>query len=246
MTLSALPPASPRILIIDDDEEIRALLTEYLGKAGFSVQSLPDGTRLMNVLQQDEVDLVVLDVMMPGHDGFTLCRMIRQFSSVPVIMLTAASDEADRVIGLELGADDYLAKPFSARELLARIKALLRRNQLAKTGAPTGEPRFLVFGQMRLDMLRRELLHGDGAVEALPGTEFSLLLLFLLHPNEVLDRDKISEVTRHRESNPLERGIDVQVSRLRQRLRDHRRDLLRSVRNQGYMLCCDVQREYQA
>ncbi|AOX99408.1 response regulator [Jeongeupia sp. USM3] len=232
------------ILLIDDDAEIRTLLTEYLGRAGFGVRALPDGSTLMSVLKQDAIDLVVLDIMLPGHDGFTLCRMIRQFSTVPIIMLTAASDEADKVIGLEFGADDYMAKPFSARELLARIKALLRRNQMAQTPASGAEPRYLVFGDWKLDVLRRELLHADGSVEPISGTEYALLSLFLRHAHEVLDRDAISEITRHRENNPLDRGVDVQVSRLRQRLRDGQRELVRAVRNQGYMLCADVRREY--
>lgn len=168
--------------------------------------------------------------------------MIRQFSSVPIIMLTAASEETDRVVGLELGADDYMAKPFSARELLARIKSLLRRNRIAQSGAGLSEPRFLVFGDWKLDLLRRELLHADGELEILSGTEFALLQLFLRHANEVLDRDAISEITRNRESNPLDRGVDVQVSRLRHRLRDQQRELIKSVRNQGYIFRASVQR----
>jgi two-component system OmpR family response regulator len=235
--------SSANILIIDDDSEIRELLTEYLGRAGFSVHSLPDGKELMDILKQDNTDLVVLDVMLPGHDGFTLCRMIRQFSTVPIIMLTAASDEADKVIGLEFGADGYMAKPFSARELLAQIKALLRRNQMVQP-AKTTEPRFWIFGDWHLDVFRRKLLHLDGTVDYMGSLDFSLLLLFLQHANQVLDRDAISEITRHRENLPMDRGVDVQVSRLRQRLRDDQRELIRAVRNQGYLFCCDVQREY--
>lgn len=230
------------LLLIDDDAEIRSLLTEYFTRSGFSVIALPDGEKLMQTLQQQAVDLIILDVMMPGMDGFTLCRMVRNTSSVPIIMLTAASDETDKVIGLELGADDYLAKPFSARELLARVKALLRRNQIVQS--PTAEARYLCFNGWKLDLLRRELINAQGVEEILSGIEFALLALFLRYPNQILDRDQISEITRRRENNPLERGIDVQISRLRQRLHDTDRRLLRTVRNQGYMLCCDVSREY--
>ncbi len=230
------------LLLIDDDGEIRALLTEYFTRAGFAVIALPDGEKLLATVREQAVDLIILDVMMPGLDGFTLCRMVRNMSSVPIIMLTAASDETDKVIGLELGADDYLAKPFSARELLARVKALLRRNQIAQSpGAPA---RYLCFEGWKLDMLRRELVDPRGETEMISGIEFALLSLFLRQPNQVLDRDQISEITRRRENNPLERGIDVQISRLRQRLRDGDRRLLRTVRNQGYMLCSDVSREY--
>ena len=188
------------------------------------------------------MDLVILDVMLPVDDGFTLCRKARQVSAVPIIMLTAASDESDKVIGLELGADDYLAKPFSARELLARVKALLRRNQIVQS--PGTEARFLCFNGWKLDLVRRELIDPQKQSEPLSGIEFTLLSLFLRHPNQILDRDQISEITRRRENNPLERGIDVQISRLRQRLQDSQRLLLRTLRNQGYMLCCDVTREY--
>ncbi|MGP2412210.1 response regulator [Yersinia sp. 2545 StPb PI] len=230
------------LLVIDDDEEIRSLLTEYFTKANFRVLSLPDGEHLLTTLKQESVDLVILDVMLPGDDGFTLCRKARQVSAVPIIMLTAASDESDKVIGLELGADDYLAKPFSARELLARVKALLRRNQIVQS--PGIEARFLCFNGWKLDLVRRELIDPQKQSEPLSGIEFTLLSLFLRHPNQILDRDQISEITRRRENNPLERGIDVQISRLRQRLQDSQRLLLRTLRNQGYMLCCDVTREY--
>ncbi|HGM5490473.1 TPA: response regulator [Serratia fonticola] len=230
------------LLLIDDDAEIRLLLTEYFTRAGFKVIALPDGETLLATLKQHPVDLIILDVMMPGMDGFTLCRMVRNISSVPIIMLTAASDETDKVIGLELGADDYLAKPFSARELLARVKAQLRRSQIAQT--PTAEARYLCFNGWKLDMLRRELLNPNGEAEAISGVEFALLCLFLRSPHQILDRDQISEITRRRENNPLERGIDVQISRLRQRIHDVDRRLLRTIRNQGYMMCCDVSREY--
>ena len=230
------------ILVVDDEKEIADLVEIYLVSDGYKVFKANNAKEGLEILDQEEIHLVLLDIMMPGMDGFTLCRMVRNISSVPIIMLTAASDETDKVIGLELGADDYLAKPFSARELLARVKALLRRNQIAQS--PTAEARYLSFNGWKLDLLRRELINAQGVEEILSGIEFALLALFLRYPNQILDRDQISEITRRRENNPLERGIDVQISRLRQRLHDTDRRLLRTVRNQGYMLCCDVSREY--
>jgi DNA-binding response OmpR family regulator len=189
-------------------------------------------------LAEGPVDLIVLDVMLPGDDGFTLCRAIREHSQVPIIMLTASSDETDRVVGLELGADDYLAKPFSARELQARIKALLRRARFARDE----NPRFVRFDRWRLDTLAHELVDTDGARTPLSGADFALLQLFLNHPNQVLDRDTISDVTRGRESLPLDRVVDVAVSRLRQRLGDQGRQpkLIKTVRGQGYLLTATV------
>lgn len=226
------------ILVVDDDVAIRELLEEHLTRVGYGVLTAADGEQMQAQLDSAHVDLIVLDVMLPGDDGFTLCRRIREQSRVPIIMLTASSDETDRVVGLELGADDYLAKPFSARELQARVKALLRRASFARSD----NPRFLLFDCWRLDTLAHELISEEGETTPLSGADFALLQLFLANPNEVLDRDTISDVTRGRESMPLDRVVDVAVSRLRQRLGDHGRNpkLIKTVRGAGYVLAASV------
>ena len=226
------------ILVVDDDLAIRELLHEHLSRVGYDVMTAAEGDSMRRTLSEARVDLIVLDVMLPGDDGFTLCREIREHSQVPIIMLTASSDETDRVVGLEIGADDYLAKPFSARELQARVKALLRRSGFNRAD----NPRFVCFDRWRLDTQAHELISDQGEATPLSGADFSLLQLFLAHPNEVLDRDTISGVTRGRESMPLDRVVDVAVSRLRQRLGDQGRipRLIKTVRGAGYLLAATV------
>ncbi len=232
---------SQSILVVDDNAEVRDLLQQYLTRAGFHVRSAGDGDELRATLAEAVPDLLVLDVMMPGDDGFTLCRWVREHFALPIIMLTASSDEADRIVGLELGADDYMAKPFSPRELLARIKALLRRSHLTHQGFK----RYLRFDQCRLDLQTHELTGNDGTHETLSGADFVLLKLFLDHPSQILDRDTISGVTRGRSSLPLDRVVDVAVSRLRQRLHDKGSQprLIRTVRGAGYVLTATVDYE---
>ncbi|MBW0147366.1 response regulator [Marinobacter arenosus] len=226
------------ILVVDDDASIRELLQEHLSRVGYEIHTAADGEQMRERLNAFPIELIVLDVMLPGDDGFTLCREVREHSQVPIIMLTASSDETDRVVGLEIGADDYLAKPFSSRELQARVKALLRRARFAKCE----NPRYILFDRWRLDTLTHELIDKDGQSTALSGADFALLQLFLSHPNQVLDRDTISGVTRGRESMPLDRVVDVAVSRLRQRLRDQGRNpkLIKTVRGAGYLLAATV------
>ncbi len=231
--------AKKQILVVDDDIEIKELLSEYLEQAGFSVLTAGEGKEMQRVLAVNEPDIIVLDVMMPGDDGFTLCQKIRRTSEVPIIMLTANSDEADRIVGLEIGADDYMAKPFSPRELQARIKALLRRSSYTK---PT-QGRYFIFSHWKLDTLTRELLNlTDNTTTALSGSEFNMLKLFVSNPNQVLDRDALSDATRGRESLPLERGIDIQLSRLRQKLGDNSKNpsLIKTIRGSGYVLITEV------
>ncbi|WP_339488120.1 response regulator transcription factor [Pseudomonas sp. EL_65y_Pfl2_R95] len=230
------------ILLVDDDQEIRELLQTYLSRAGFQVRAVGDGAGFRQSLTTESADLVILDVMLPDEDGFSLCRWVREhqrFAHIPVIMLTANSDEADRVIGLELGADDYLGKPFSPRELQARIKALLRRvNFSQERGAEV-----LAFEGWRLDMVSHRLFHIDGEEVILSGADFILLKLFLDNPQQILDRDTIGNATRGREVMPLERIVDMAVSRLRQRLRDIDKPprLIRTVRGSGYLLAAHVE-----
>ncbi|MGV8916242.1 MAG: response regulator [Pseudomonas sp.] len=234
---------SKSILLVDDDQEIRELLQTYLSRCGFAVRTVGDGAGFRQALNDEPSDLVILDVMLPDEDGFSLCRWVRQHprqSQVPIIMLTASSDEADRVIGLELGADDYLGKPFSPRELQARIKALLRRAQFGQEQRVSGE--VLVFDDWRLDMVSHRLFHRDGEEVILSGADFALLKLFLDNPQQILDRDTIGNATRGRELMPLERIVDMAVSRLRQRLRDTGKAprLIRTVRGSGYLLAANV------
>ena len=229
-----------QILIVDDDQEIRELLQEYLVRAGFDVLVAANGTDMYQHLQNEYPDLIILDIMMPGDDGFQLCQQVRRNSQIPIIMLTAASDEADRVIGLELGADDYIAKPFSPRELLARIKALLRRAEFRQPEKEGG--RRIRFAEWTLDTLSQHLTHEDGSKLDLTGSDFILLSLFLQNPGQALDRDSISDATRGRETLPMERGIDVQISRLRQKLGDNGKSprIIKTIRGSGYMLIAEV------
>lgn len=231
------------ILIVDDDQEIRELLKEYLSRAGFDVLTACDGVEMYQQLAQATPELIILDIMMPGDDGFSLCQQMRRKSQVPIIMLTAASDEADRVIGLELGADDYIAKPFSPRELMARIKALLRRAEFRQPEKETPQTgRKIHFAGWTLDTRTQLLNHEDGSQIDLTGSDFILLHLFLQHPGQILDRDTISDATRGRESLPMERGIDVQISRLRQKLGDNGKGprIIKTIRGSGYMLIAEV------
>jgi len=230
-----------RLLVVDDDQEIRELLTEYLQKNGFSVSSAAEGTSMRQLLSASHFDLVVLDIMMPGDDGFTLCKEIRAKSNIPIIMLTAGSDETDRIIGLELGADDYVGKPFNPRELLARIKAVLRRFEETTSSAKQIET--VKFGQFTLHMTNRELQYGIETPESLNGADFNLLRLFLTRPGEVLSRDDLSHHLRGRDASPFDRSIDVQISRLRSRLRDDGKSpqMIKTVRGAGYILTTPVE-----
>jgi two-component system OmpR family response regulator len=231
------------ILIVDDDGEIRNLLSAYLQKNGLRVTAVGDGKAMERALVAARIDLIVLDLMLPGDDGLTLCRQLRAKSDIPVLMLTARSDETDRVVGLEMGADDYLTKPFSARELLARIKVILRRARSLPVNLQPEDLREARFAGWTLNTLHRHLISPAGVVVALSGAEYRLLRIFLSHPNRVLNRDQLVDLTQGREADPLDRSIDVQVSRLRQRLGDDPRDpvLIKTVRGMGYVLSVPVE-----
>jgi two-component system, OmpR family, response regulator len=228
------------ILIVDDDREIRTLLAEYLDGNGYRTTAVPDGPGMWLALEKATFDLVVLDLTLPGDDGLVLCRTLRARSDLPVIMLTARGAPLDRIVGLEMGADDYLAKPFEPRELLARIRSVLRRT----SGTPKGDGaiRALRFGAWSLDMVARHLIDQDGIVVALSGAEFRLLSVFLERPNRILNRDQLLDLTHGREADSFDRSIDLQVSRLRQRLRDDARSpqLIKTVRSEGYIFSSTV------
>ncbi|MER9422146.1 response regulator [Mesorhizobium sp. M0317] len=234
------------ILIVDDDREIRELVSGYLKKNGLRATAVPDGRQMRAFLDTDSVDLIILDVMMPGDDGLVLCRQLRagKHKATPILMLTARNDETDRIIGLELGADDYLVKPFAARELLARINAVLRRTRMLPPNLQVTETgRLLKFGAWRLDTVARHLLDEDGTAIALSGAEYRLLCVFVDHPQRVLNRDQLLNLTQGREAEIFDRSIDLLVSRLRQRLRDDAREpaYIKTVRSQGYVLSMPVE-----
>jgi two-component system OmpR family response regulator len=232
-----------RILIVDDDEDIRKLLEEYLRKNGFDAQAVADGPAMREALVARPASLVVLDLMLPGEDGLSLCRQLRARSQVPVLMLTAKGDPVDRIIGLETGADDYLAKPFDPRELLARIRSVLRRAKALPADTEINVPESFSFSGWRLDTRERNLRAPDGVVVPLSGAEYRLLLIFLQNPNAVLSRDQLSNFTFGRDADPLDRTIDMQVSRLRERLRDGAREpaIIKTVRGKGYVLAVRVE-----
>ena len=234
--------ASDHILIVDDDAEIRSLLVAYLQKSGLKATAVADGKGMWQALDAVRVDLIVLDLMLPGDDGLTLCRKLRAKSEVPVIMLTARGEETDRIVGLEMGADDYLPKPFSPRELLARIKVILRRARSLPENLRPEDARHIRFADWTLDTAHRHLVSAAGVVTPLSGAEYRLLRIFLSHPNRVLNRDQLVDLTQGREADPLDRSIDVQVSRLRSRLGDDPRDprLIKTVRGEGYVLSVPV------
>ncbi|HET6521029.1 MAG TPA: response regulator [Geminicoccaceae bacterium] len=231
---------SPHILIVDDDREIRDLLARFLGKHGYRVDVAADGRAMARALEAGRFDLIVLDLMLPGEDGLSLCRRLRATSSLPVIMLTAMGEETDRIVGLEMGADDYLPKPFNPRELLARIKAVLRRAGTAGRADEVG--RTLAFEGWRLDLARRELRAPDGVLVPLTGGEFDLLVAFAERPRRVLTRDQLLDLTRGRAAAPFERSIDVQLSRLRRKIEPDPRqpELIKTVRGGGYMFTAEV------
>ncbi len=235
--------STPHILVVDDDREIRDLVVRYLDKHGMRAEAVANGRALFERLDNGRFDLVVLDIMLPGEDGLSLCRRLRAQSDLPIIMLTAMDEEADRVLGLEMGADDYLAKPFATRELLARIRAVLRRSGLSRKSAEApGET--LRFAGWRLDLGRRELVNPEGVLMPLTAGEFELLAALARRPGRVLSRDQLLDLTKGRDAAPFDRSIDVQVSRLRRKIEADPQApaLIKTVRGGGYLFTAAVER----
>jgi two-component system, OmpR family, response regulator len=233
------------VLIVDDDRAIRELVGGYLEKNGMRVSLAANGREMRQVLEGGAPDLIILDLMMPGEDGLVLCRELRagKFRAVPVLMLTARGEETDRIVGLEMGADDYLAKPFAVRELFARIRAVLRRTRMLPPGMQVTETApILAFGDWRLDTTARHLLDAQGTMVALSGAEYRLLRVFLDHPQRVLTRDQLLNLTQGRQADAFDRSIDLLVSRLRQRLRDVAREprYIKTLRSEGYVFSAAV------
>ena len=228
------------ILVVDDDREIRDLLSRFLVKHGLRVSTARDGVEMMRILDGAAIDLVVLDLMMPGEDGLSLCRRLRATTSLPVIMLTAMGEDTDRIVGLEMGADDYLPKPFNPRELLARIKAVLRRVNSLATNAPKGD--LAKFDGWTLDLGARRLSSPAGEEVELSTGEYDLLLAFATHPRRVLSRDQLLDLARGRSAAPFDRSIDIQVMRLRRKIEIDPKEprLIKTVRGGGYMFAAEV------
>jgi len=233
------------LLVVDDDREVRGLLSKFLGEHGFRVTQAADGQAMYQALKVGRFDLVILDVMLPGEDGLSLCRRLRATEATPVIMLTAAGTDTDRIVGLELGADDYLTKPFNPRELLARIKAVLRRtNALPPKAAQSRAPVF-AFAGWRLQAARRELHSPEGVLMPLSAGEFDLLMAFIEHPQQILSREQLLDLARGRSSVLFDRSIDVQVYRLRRKMEADPQApvLIKTVRAGGYIFTPEVTTE---
>jgi len=236
---------SPHILVVEDDGEISRLVARYLRDNDCRVSLACDGREMGRIMEANRIDLIVLDIMLPGEDGLSLCRRLRQDSSIPVIMLSAKGEEVDRIVGLEMGADDYLAKPFNPRELLARVRAVLRRSALAAL-APSGKrARVLNFRGWRLDCALRKLTNPQGSAIAVTSGEFDLLQVLCERPGRILSRDQLLDLTQGRSAGAFERSIDVLISRLRRKIETNPQqpEIIKTVRSGGYLFTPDVEPE---
>jgi two-component system OmpR family response regulator len=235
--------AAACIAVVEDDPEIGALVAGLLRREGYEAELCRTGEALDRVRARRRIDLVLLDVMLPGEDGFSICRRLRAEGQVPVLMVTARGDDIDRIVGLEIGADDYLPKPFNPRELVARVRAILRRTREGQRVAAAVEDRFRVGGFM-VDLGRRALHDPDGDEIELTGGEFDLLAAFVSHPQRVLNRDQLLDWTRGRNAAPFDRSVDVLLGRLRRKLEGHPTGagLIKTVRGGGYILASPVER----
>jgi len=238
--------AASRVLLVDDEATLREPLAEYLTRQGFLVTAAASAAEARTRLREEEPDLVLLDIMMPGEDGLSLCRHLVESRKLPVILLTARGEATDRIVGLEIGADDYVVKPFEPRELAARIRSVLRRASRPAT-APVPDNEILAFEGWRLDPLKRRLTDAEGATVAISSVEFRLLMAFVEHPRQVLDRDRLLDMVQGREAHLFDRAVDNQVSRLRRKIEVDSRNpqLIQTVWGGGYMLAADVRRIVQ-
>lgn len=232
-----MTPASPNILVVEDDRETRALIAKYLRSNACNVATAGDGREMARAMTDRRVDLLILDIMLPGEDGLSLCRKVRAETHTPIIMLTARAEDVDRILGLEMGADDYLAKPFNPRELLARINAVLRRQAMARLASESGAASTLGFAAWKIDFRLRELRNPDGARVAMTSAEFDLLQTFCERPGRVLSREGLLDLTQGRNAGSFERSIDVLISRIRRKIEPDPREptLIKTVRSGGYV-----------
>jgi len=233
---------TPHILVVDDHREIRDLLSRYLTKNGMRVTVADGGAAMRRAFRDGAIDLVVLDIMMPGEDGLSLCRHLRETTELPVVLLTAVAEETDRVVGLEMGADDYVTKPFNPRELLARIKAVLRRTRAMPPQRETLDGPRVKFDRWILDVAQRELIGADGIAVPLSTGEFLLLQAFLGHPGRVLSREQLLDLTRGRSAIAFDRSVDNQVSRLRRKIELDPKNptMIKTVWGGGYVFAAEV------
>ena len=235
--------AQTRLLLVDDEPSLREPLADYLVRQGFLVRQAEDAAKARSALLEDTPDLVLLDIMMPGEDGLSLCRHLTETKNLPVIFLTARGEATDRIVGLEIGADDYVVKPFEPRELVARIRSVLRRATKTAGAAPE-EDALYEFDGWLLDPLKRRLTDPEGTIVPISSAEFRLLTAFLTHPRQVLDRDRLLDMVQGREAHLFDRAVDNQVSRLRRKVEVDSRDpkLIQTVWGGGYRLAADVRR----
>ena len=235
--------ASPHILVVEDDREIAQLVTRYLRANDCRVSQAANGREMDLHLADGRFDLIVLDLMLPGEDGLAICRRLRRGNRIPIIMATAKGDPLDRIIGLEMGADDYIAKPFDPRELLARIRAVLRRVRDAADAPGERAMRHHRFLGFTIDVAARRLADPQGAEIALTGAEFDLLLALVERPARVLSRDRLLDLTQGRVAGPFERSVDILVSRIRRKMEQdaHHPEIIKTVRSGGYMFAVDVE-----
>ena len=239
-----MPDTAPiRLLLVDDEPGLREPLAEYLSRQGFAVTQAASAAEARSILRDDQPDLVLLDIMMPGEDGLSLCRHLSEARAIPTILLTAKGEAMDRIIGLEIGADDYVVKPFEPRELVARIRSVLRRAVKGNGGAPV-EDELFEFEGWQLDPLKRRLTSPEGALVSISSVEFRLLMAFVEHPRQVLDRDRLLDMVQGREAHLFDRAVDNQVSRLRRKIEVDSRNptMIQTVWGGGYMLAADVRR----
>jgi len=231
-----------RLLLVDDEPGLREPLAEYLSRQGFDVSQAASAAEARTALRDAAPDLVLLDIMMPGEDGLSLCRHLTEARAIPTILLTAKGEAMDRIVGLEIGADDYVTKPFEPRELVARIRSVLRR--AGRNGAAVSEEELFEFEGWTLDPLKRRLIDSEGTVVPISSAEFRLLLAFLEHPRQVLDRDRLLDMVQGREAHLFDRAVDNQVSRLRRKIEVDSRNpaLIQTVWGGGYMLATEVRR----
>lgn len=244
--IALVPPpiehGRPHVLLVEDDQEIARLLADVFAENGFAASFAGSATDMDMVLARETIDVIVLDVMLPGEDGLSICRRLRAGSAIPIIMVTARGADIDRIVGLEIGADDYLPKPFNSRELIARIRAVLRRALMPHEVVP-GRPHPLEFAGWRIDPAARQLFDPDGTRVALTSVEFDLLLALCRNPGRTLSREQLIELIHGGLSGPIERSIDVHVSRIRQKIEPDPRDptFIKTVRLGGYIFTPSVE-----
>jgi two-component system OmpR family response regulator len=233
---------SPHVVVVDDHSDIRDLVRQYLEQQGYKVSVAQGGSTLRQILERQSVDLIILDIMMPGEDGISLCRQVRGSGDIPIIFLTAMAEDTDRIVGLELGADDYLVKPFNPRELLARIRAVLRRATSPTTSQMVPDRRIVRVGHWRVNMGRQEISGDDGVGIPLSTAEFRLLKVFIERPGLILSREQLLDLTVGRTADIFDRSIDNQVSRLRKKIEENPKNpsIIKTHWGGGYSLCAEV------